>query len=254
MAKNFTSEKDSHLVLDGTKVFIKIGENLELHPNKVLIGGIYFDSNAKRNLELENLLSEKKSETLEKIYLRYDYLAVNYANKLWNNSDSAIEKSDLIQELRIRLFTSVKAYAVKWNNYKENGGARPIPLEFYLKTVMINKSRDLIKELNSNSHVSIDELGLQFGTTALEVSAPDKINVFLGSQNLIEMFSGQQKTFMQLYFLSDFDKEKVMKRFKGEGRKWVADKIISKGVEKIKNYLTNDVEDAQDFYYFELQD
>lgn len=254
MAKHFISEKSIKLELDGIIVAVKKGDKIEFSTDKILIKGVEFKTDIELNMEIEILLSNSKSETLEIIYQRYEYLASYYASKLWNNDDSAIEKDDLVQELKIRLFTSIQSYLDKWRLFREKGGIKPIPIEFYLKTVMINKSRDLIKELNSNAHTSIDEMGLQFGSTAVEIHSVDKINIFLGSQNLIEMFEGRQKTFMQLYFANDFDLDKVLMHFKGEGRKWLADKVISQGIEKLKNFLKNDIECSQEFYYYEIQE
>lgn len=188
--------------------------------------------------------------TMEKIYMRYDYLATHYANKIWNTSDSALEKKDLVQELRIRLFTSIQTYVRQWSEHKAGKGRKPVPMDFYVKTVMINKSRDLINQINSNLSISIEDSGFQIGTSALPISASG-CTVTIGAQNLLDLFHDDEQALMRLYFAMDFDLERVKKVYKG---KCPVNLVIKDGLKKIRAFLEDENEDIQEFSYFESQE
>lgn len=255
MGKLLISEKPANLKLGGRNILIEAGQKIELKCSEMLIDGKIYPSCLELNKEVEDLVLENKSETMESIYRRFDHLALHYANKLWNDTDLALEKNDLIQELRLRLFTSIQTYISKWSNYRQGKTQRPIPIEFYLKTVMINKSRDLIKELSAaKGKFSIEESGFQFGSTSVEIRSTSKFDIFCGSQNLMDLFKGKQKTLMKLYFLNDFDLDKVLKHFKNKEGKKSIEKTIQQGIEIIKDFLHNDVDSVEEYQYYVITD
>ena len=47
----------------------------------------------------------------EIFYHRYAYLADYYAKKVWDTNNIGMELDDIKQELRIKLFLSIKTYA-----------------------------------------------------------------------------------------------------------------------------------------------
>lgn len=97
-----------------------------------------------------------KKLTTEKIFKRYESLAIQYANKIWNENKISLEKEDLYQEMRIKLFLAIKTYAQRWREYREDKNRKPIPLEFYLRTTMANKVRDFIAEISSAIETETD--------------------------------------------------------------------------------------------------
>ena len=50
----------------------------------------------------------------EILYSRYEYLAGKYASKIFAYEQLSFEYEDLLQEFRVKIFTSIKAYAVRW--------------------------------------------------------------------------------------------------------------------------------------------
>ena len=50
----------------------------------------------------------------EQLYERYEYLAYKYANKMFSYEELSLEYEDLLQEFRIKIFTSIKAYGHRW--------------------------------------------------------------------------------------------------------------------------------------------
>lgn len=187
---------------------------------------------------------------VENIFHRYDYLCSYYANKITINSNSAIQKDDLIQELRIRLFTSIKTYCKKFSEWEKSGIGKPVPLKFYLQTAMINKTKDLMKEVNSNGFMlSIDSSGVNCGSDRKEISF-ENYNLTVGGQNLLDLFTGEEKTIMKLLFIKNFEEEKVIDKYNGRMN---AKKVIKKGLEKIRTLLSSEMESVNEFHYFQLE-
>ena len=50
----------------------------------------------------------------EKLYLKYEYLAKKYANKIFSYEELSFEYEDLLQEFRIKIFTSLKSYGRRY--------------------------------------------------------------------------------------------------------------------------------------------
>lgn len=188
--------------------------------------------------------------TIENIYNRYDYLCGYYASKIIIPSNSPYEKDDIIQELRMRLFMSIQTYSVKYSKFLETGSGKPIPLQFYVKTVLINRTKDLMKEVNtSNLNLSIQSSGLNFGTDKKEFSY-ENYNLVIDGENILDLFSGDERVIMKLLLIKNFDQKEVVKKFKN---KIEIKETIEKGLEKIKEFLNKRNENVNEFYYFQLE-
>lgn len=183
---------------------------------------------------------------VNQLFMQHQQLAVHYANKIWNESNLGIEKEDLQQELRIKLFTAIKKYAEKWKEFKETGKNKPIPLKFYLKTTMINKSRDIIKEINQVNYQKISHIGYDRGMQVdnLEINRTD---IKLGFENLSDLFVGEEKRVFKLMVFFNFEFNKVRKAYKGnENCATLAKSIII----KLREYLKNNNSIVKEFEIF----
>lgn len=87
-------------------------------------------------------MKQKTQVTL--FYKKYEYLIKGYVEKI-EIADKSIELADIEQELRLKLFTSIISYGKKWGHYKKTEKLKPIPIEFYIKTVLNNRMIDLYK-------------------------------------------------------------------------------------------------------------
>lgn len=143
--------------------------------------------------------------TIDKVYQKYSYLADYYGNKIFKESNIGMEREDIKQEMRLRLFLAIKSYAKRWSEYKRTNKMKPIPIEFYLKTTMINKSRDFIKEINKADFVSIDN-HIHKNTTNLDTLEITRSEITIGTQKLSELFEDNtlEKKLIKMYFLFDF--------------------------------------------------
>jgi hypothetical protein len=172
-------------------------------------------------------------------YHRYAYLADYYAKKVWDTNNIGMELDDIKQELRIKLFLAIKTYAKKWGEYKRSGRVKPMPIEFYLKTVMLNKVRDFIKEINKVEYCDLEHVyDLKVSQEIFEIS---RTEIKVGFQNLTDLFEDKkQKRFMKLFFIHNFDVKKVFPFGTSKTKK---DKeievknLVDDGLLKIRKYL-----------------
>lgn len=175
----------------------------------------------------------------EEFFHRYSHLADYYAKKIHHAGSIGMDQDDIKQELRLKLFLAIKTYAKKWGAYKKSGNMKPMPIEFYLKTVMLNQVRDFIKEINKVHYVSIDDIQhVHAGHERMEFS---KTDVKVGFQSLSDLFENKrQKKLMKLFFLFGFDINNVLKFGKGtnktEKHKY-AREAVNNGLLRIREFL-----------------
>ena len=179
----------------------------------------------------------------EKIFIKYEGLADYYAGKIWNEDNLGLEREDIAQELKIRLFLAIKTYARRWNEFKKTGKNRPIPIEFYLKTTMTNKSKDMIKEINSANFVRNSEIGYDRGieTESLTIERTD---VKIGSESILDLFYGEQRRILQILILRDFDVEKTKRFYRG---KCNVDILINNTLETLRTNLEANITPVNEF-------
>lgn len=148
-----------------------------------------------------------KESAATKLYKRYAYLADIYANKLYNTNAIGMDRDDVLQELRYKIFTSIKSYGIRWREYRKKGLFKPVPLRYYIQTAMNNKLIDMVdqiqKDINQYS-LSIEDNSFDYGVdtnngmTSLKLSG-DKKEVLIGGINLLTGLQGKQKDVFCMY-------------------------------------------------------
>ena len=103
----------------------------------------------------------RNPKMIEKIYLRYEYLANNYASQIFNFERSGYERQDIVQELKIKIYNAIMAYINKWEEYRKTGRYKPVPIMYYIKTALVNRTKDFIRELNYETVENSDKLSIQ---------------------------------------------------------------------------------------------
>ena len=107
-------------------------------------------------------MSKQNHKTaIESLYGKYEYMAAIYASKIFNFERYGYEKEDIVQELRIKIYTSIISYAEKWAEYKRTNRYKPVPIKFYIKAAMVNKVKDFIKLFNMEQVENIDKVSIQ---------------------------------------------------------------------------------------------
>jgi DNA-directed RNA polymerase specialized sigma24 family protein len=176
----------------------------------------------------------------ETLYLRYECLAKKYAHSLNDFDKIAFTREDLIQEFRIKIFLSIKAYGRKWKKYRDGEVSKPIPLRHYLESACRNKCKDFMKYITREScKCSIDEVNYDFG-----VNEDSYINVSTNTFvvhdiDLLEGLTGIQRSIYSLYlrghnkvFLSKVYKSKMGVEKSAEARE-----AVEQIIEDQKNFL-----------------
>ena len=100
----------------------------------------------------------------ERLYEKYEYLAKKHASKIYSYEELSYEYEDLLQEFKIKIFTSIKAYGRRYLKYKRGEAAKPVPIKYYLEAACSNKARDFMKYIGRENHkVRIDSINYDFG-------------------------------------------------------------------------------------------
>lgn len=142
-------------------------------------------------------MAKKISEIL---YDRYEYLAKKYASKIYSYEELSYEYEDLLQEFRMKIFTSIKAYGRRYNKYMKLGYAKPVPIKYYIEAACSNKARDFIKFIERENHkVRIDEVNYDFGCDNETDIKPDENLFIINGVNLLEGLTGKERAIFSLY-------------------------------------------------------
>lgn len=136
----------------------------------------------------------------EKLYFKYEYLAKKYANKIFSYEELSYDYEDLLQEFRLKIFTSIKSYGRRYAKYLRGEAPKPVHIRFYLEAACGNKSRDFIKYISRENHkISIDNLKYDFGIVDDSVIDPIRNRFVINDVNLLEGLTGKEKAVFSLY-------------------------------------------------------
>lgn len=142
----------------------------------------------------------KEMKISERLYERYEYLAMKYASRIFSYEQLSFEFDDLVQEFRIKIFTSIKAYGRRWSKYRRGEASRPVPLRYYLEGACGNKMRDFMKYITRENHkTSIDEVHYDYGVSDETRIEPEKNIFVVKGVNLLEGMSGKERAIFSLY-------------------------------------------------------
>jgi hypothetical protein len=101
-----------------------------------------------------------KEKLLLQYYKKFEYLATNYSFRVFNFERHGYERDDIIQELRIKIYNCTKTYLDKWQEYRQTGRYKPIPIEYYIKCAMGNRVKDFIKIFNNEAVENTDKVSI----------------------------------------------------------------------------------------------
>lgn len=141
-----------------------------------------------------------KMKMSERLYHRYEYLATKYASRIFSYEQLSFEFEDLVQEFRIKIFTSIKAYGRRWLKYKRGQASRPVPLRYYLEGACGNKMRDFMKYITrENYKMSMESVRYDYGVADETQIIPEKNIFIVKGVNLLEGLKGKERAIFSLY-------------------------------------------------------
>lgn len=138
----------------------------------------------------------------EKLYHRYEYLAAKYAKRIFAYEELSYEYEDLLQEFRLKIYTSIRAYGRRWGNYRRGSAPRPVPLRYYLEAACGNKTRDFMKYISREGYkVHIDAMEeYDYGTSSEGTEiVPDESKFVINGVDLLEGLKGTERTIFILF-------------------------------------------------------
>ena len=177
---------------------------------------------------------EQKMKMSEKLYHRYEYFAKKYASKIFSYEELSFEFEDLVQEFRLKIFTSIKSYGRRWAKYRRNEASKPVPIRFYLKAACSNKSRDFMKYISrENYKTRIDEINFDYGIEGDTQISPEVNKFVLNGVDLLEGLTGKERVIFSL-FLRGYN-TKILNKvyFNNESEKRARKEILDSGDEPI---------------------
>ena len=136
----------------------------------------------------------------EKLYMQYEYLAKKYAAQIFSYQELSFEFEDLVQEFRMKIFTSIKAYGRKYARYLKGEERKPIHIRYYLECACGNKKRDFMKYIKRENHKqSIDDINFDFGVEDDYEIVLEKNRFIVRGVDLLEGLHGKERAIFSLY-------------------------------------------------------
>lgn len=136
----------------------------------------------------------------ERIYSKYEYLAKKYASKIFSYEALSFEYEDLVQEFRLKIFTSIKAYGRRYARYMRGEAARPVPIKYYLEAACGNKARDFMKFISREGYkVRIDDINYDYGVENDSLTDTRSNRFIVNGVNLLEGLSGKERAVFSLF-------------------------------------------------------
>lgn len=136
----------------------------------------------------------------ERIYLKYDYLAKKYASKIFSYEALSFEYEDLVQEFRLKIFTSLKAYGRRYAAFLRGEAPRPVPIKYYLEAACGNKARDFMKYISREGYKTrIDDINYDYGVEDDSVTDTGANCFIVNGVNLLEGLSGKERAVFSLF-------------------------------------------------------
>ena len=171
----------------------------------------------------------------EILFERYEYLAKKYAGKVFAYEELSYEYEDLVQEFKIKIFLSIKAYGRAWAKYRRGENVRPMPLKCYLECACGNKVRDFIKYINrENYKVRIDAINYDCGIESETEVIPTENRFIINGVNLLEGLTGKERVIFSLYLRGYTNNFLNKVYYNNETEKAKRREIIESGDEPIK--------------------
>lgn len=187
----------------------------------------------------------KNIKMSEKLYFRYEYLANRYASKIFSYEELSFEFEDLVQEFKIKIFTSIKSYGRRWAKYRRNEATKPVPIKYYLEAACSNKMRDFMKYISrENYKIRIDDAHYDYGVEDDTNISPEKNKFIVRGVDLLEGLTGKERAVFSL-FLRGYNKKILNKVYFNNDEKKKRKQAIDSGDEP---FTVSDIIEMQKSY------
>lgn len=133
-------------------------------------------------------------------YQKLEYLAAKYANKLYAYEEISLERDDLLQEFRLKIFTSIKAYGRRWLAYRRGQAERPIPLKYYVECACSHKCTDMMRAIQrENYKLRIDHVNYDFGVEDTTEISTEENRFVINGVDVLANLTGVRRAIFSMY-------------------------------------------------------
>ncbi len=138
-------------------------------------------------------------ERHEELFKKYESIASKFAGKVYNQRFIGIDKEDVKQEFRIKLYETILAYDRSIKRREEKGMIRPVPLPYYINSALSNFVKDYIKKINeaqevfkeSNGHSTYSDFSI-YSKDLVEIDTDANVYILNGF-DLLEPLEGFER-------------------------------------------------------------
>lgn len=188
----------------------------------------------------------------EKLFSKYEYLAKKYASRIYSYEQLSYEYDDLVQEFKLKIFLSIKAYGRRYYRYRNGLDAKPVGIKYYLEAACSNKMRDFIKYIDrENYKVRIDDIDFDFGVEDSTHIQPEKNSFIVNGVDLLEGLVGKDRAVFSL-FLRGYNKATLNKVYYADSveddEPLKAEDVITMQREYLIKKYGNDLQQANKVY------
>lgn len=136
----------------------------------------------------------------EKTYLRLEHLAAKYARRLYFNDVTAWEYEDLLQEMKLKIYMSIKSYGKRYLKYMRGQAAKPTPIRYYVEMALNNRCMDMMRLFKKDAvKMSIDEANYEIGATCNSVCDPETNTFIINDVDLCEGLTKRERVVWVMY-------------------------------------------------------
>lgn len=192
-------------------------------------------------------MSEKFRKYHEMFYNRYSNLANIMASKVNRLDALGLEKEDIQQEFRLKIWTSIPDWVEKWGDYRR-GGIKPVPLRYYLLNVLSNKVKDYYKFIDrEKNNILMSEI-------AFDYSGQESIDTFIDFENCelilhgVDIMRGMTKNGKKAFVqhVKGHEMKNIEKMFEGKVKNVRG--VINEQLDFIRNYHSDLIEKKDNIF------
>lgn len=153
----------------------------------------------------QSSITKSSRSIVEKKFKQFQFLATEYANRVFNYERYGYEYDDIVQEMNIKIYMSILGWARRREEYRITGYRKPAPMLYWIKFALHNKVLDFTKIFNSKRIANKDKMSIEpetldvgeWKTSSIEMDEATKSMVLNG----VDVMGGLRGKRRECYFM-----------------------------------------------------
>lgn len=168
---------------------------------------------------------------IDAIYNRYAHYSKYYANQIFNEGKLGMDYDDLLQEFKLKIFTSIKSYLRAWKSYRKGEKKKPVPIKYYIKLALVNKKTDFIRYIDRRKFITSDDnVTFDMGRETNCIYDHLEKKLFINDIDLLEGLSNNKERMMFLLYVKGYNLNKIKKMYPNQG----AERVIRIHIDRLR--------------------